>query len=144
MRPAEVNSLSDLERINGELPRTKATVFVHLPASVQTLNSKVTIDDQFVAELQKNSFTKLILSPGVHTIDLKFPAITGPNCEDFRFNFQKDTVYHLALMDGPRSPSFGSLLVDELLYRTAHLRPVHAFDGIELSRYEKYVAASQH
>jgi len=143
-RPAEVNSLSDLARINGELPRTKAIVFVHLPASIQTLDGKVTINGQFVAELPKSSFTKLTLSPGIHTIDLKFPAITGPNCEDFTFMFQKDTVYHLALMDGPRTPSLGALAVDEFLYRAAHLRPVHAFDGIELSRYEKYVAASQH
>lgn len=139
IQPTEVNSMSEVARITGTLPRNKATVFVHLPASIQTLHGKVSLDGRIVAELPKRSFTKLILTPGFHTIDMKFPVLTGPNCEDYKFNFERDTVYHIALVDGPRNPSLGSLVVDEFLYSAAHLRPVHPVDGIQLSRYENYV-----
>jgi hypothetical protein len=142
MQPKEVNSMSDVARITGTLPRNKATVFVHLPASIQTLNGKVSLDGRIVAELPKRSFTKLTLTPGFHTIDMKFPALTGPNCEDYKFNFERDTVYHVALVEGPRNPTLGSLVVDEFLYSAAHLRPVHASDGIQLTRHENYVPAT--
>jgi hypothetical protein len=144
MRPMELNSLTDLARINGKLPRTKATVFVHVPASIQTLSGKLSVDGQTMAKLPNRSFTKVTLLPGNHTIDIKFPVITGPNCERFTFNFQKDTVYHLVLTDGPQVQSLGALIVDGMLYRTVYLRPVHAFDGIERSRYENYVASMEH
>lgn len=144
MQNAEINSISEIARITGKLPRNKATVFVHLPATIPTLNGRVFLDGRIVAELPKRSFTKLTLIPGVHTIDLKFPALVGPNCEDYKFNFERDTVYHVALVDGPRNQSLGSLLVDQFLYSSTHLRPVHPFDGIQISRYENYVPATNH
>lgn len=142
MQPKEINSMSEVARITGTLPRNKATVFVHLPASIQTLNGKVSVNGRIVAALPNKSFTKLTLSPGLHTIKMNFPVLTGPRCEEYRFNFQRDTVYHVALIDGPRNPSLGSLVVDGFLYSSSHFRPVHAFDGIQLSRYEKFVPAS--
>lgn len=136
--------MSEVARITGTLPQNKAIVFVHLPASIKTLTGKVTVDGRIVTELPKRSFTKLTLSPGTHTIDMQFPVLTGPNCEDYAFNFERGTVYHLALVDGPRNSSLASLVVAEFLYRAAHFRPVHALDGLQLSRYENYVAASDH
>jgi hypothetical protein len=93
MQPAEVNSMSEVARITGTLPRNKATVFVHLPATIQTLNGKVSLDGRIVADLPKRSFTKLTLTPGFHTIDMKFPALTGPNCEDYKFNFERERQF---------------------------------------------------
>lgn len=142
MQPKEINSMSEVARITGTLPRDKATVFVHLPASMQTLHGKVSVNGRIVAELPNKSFTKLTLSPGFHTMKMIFPVLTGPSCEDFRYNFQRDTVYHIALVDGPSNPSLGSLVVDGFLYSSSHFRPVHAFDGIQLSRFEKFVPAS--
>jgi hypothetical protein len=141
--PSEINSIADMARITGDLPRNRATVFVHLPSSIQTVKGKVTVDEKIFARLSTGSFTKLTLSPGIHTIDIKFPALTGPNSEEYTFNFQKDTVYHLILIDGPKNPNLGTALVDGLIYSAAHLRPMNVFDGLELSRYEQYIASSQ-
>lgn len=135
--------MSDLARITGTLNKNRATVFVHLPASVRTVTGKLSVDGRIVVEMPNRSFAKVELKPGVHAIDLKFPAITGPNCEEYTFNFQKDKVYHLVMMDGPRSMSLGALVIDEFLYSSAYLRPVDPFEGIELSRTERFVERSQ-
>jgi hypothetical protein len=149
-RPKEINSFSDIGNITGKLHSNKATVFVHLPKSVPTLNGKVTVDERFVAELpngsfaRNGSFTKLTLSPGVHVIDMKFPKITGPNCEDLEIKLEKGTVYHLALVEGPSKPSLRNTLAHGFVYSIAHFRFLHPMDGIQLSRYEKYIEASGH
>ena len=135
--------MSDLARITGTLNKNRATVFVHLPASVRTVTGKLSVNGRIVVEMPNRSFAKVELKPGVHVIDLKFPAITGPNCEEYTFNFQKDTVYHLVMMDGPKSMSLAALVIDEFLYSSAYLRPVDSFEGIELSRTEGFVERGQ-
>ena len=141
----EVNSLSEISRITGKLPSDKATVFLHYPTSAEQIqDAQVTVDEGFVVKLTKGSITKLTLSPGIHVIDMKFPKLTGPNCQDLKFSYERDTVYHLVLVDGPEKPTFANLMVDELIYSSAHLRFIHPRDGLQISRYEKYIAASHH
>jgi hypothetical protein len=75
---------------------------------------------------------------------MKFPKITGPNCEDLQIKFEKGMVYHLALVEGPSKPNLGNMLAHGLAYSIAHFRFIHPVDGIQLSRYEKYIEASSH
>jgi hypothetical protein len=140
----EITSLEQIEQISTGLPRDKATVFVHIPPQTEVLSGTVTLDGQAVAKLPKGSFTRLTLKPGRRVLDIKYPAITGPTCDDFSGNFKADTVYHVAFIKEPKpGSSFGAHMMHELVYNVGYLKQLHPMDGIQLSRFEKYVQASQ-
>lgn len=53
-------------------------------------------------------------------------------------------VYHIAFIKEPKpGSSFGVHMMHGLVYNVGYLKPLHAMDGIQLSRYEQYVTASQ-
>jgi hypothetical protein len=135
------HSFQDIARITGDLPRDRATIFVHIPASMPPVKATVLVDGREIAQLPAGAFTKVSLSPGVHRIGVKYPPLLGRKVVDYSLAGEAGTVYHLRLVDGPGSRTFGAALSNEFLQATAHFVPVGAGDGIELSRHESYSAA---
>lgn len=138
----ELHSMADVARITGKLPADRATVFVHLPETLRPFSGDLTVDGREVARLSPGSFTKVTLPSGTHVFDMKWPAIATRLCDDQPIVLQSGQVYTIALESGPSNHrNLVKSIMSETLVGYTHFRDMNAMEGIQRSRYEKYVEA---
>jgi len=138
----ELHSMEDVRRITGKLPADQVTVFVHLPETVGPFSGDLTVDGRVVARLSPGSFTKLTLPGGTHVFDMKWSLIATRASDDERIALDKGNVYTLAIENGPRNNrNLVKSIMSETVVGYTHFRNMNAMDGIQRSRYEKYVEA---
>ncbi|MFD0894442.1 hypothetical protein KBB96_06520 [Luteolibacter ambystomatis] len=138
----ELHSMADVARITGKLPSDRATVFVHLPETVGPFSGSLTVDGREVARLSPGSFTKLTLPGGIHVFDMKWSMIATRMSDDQAISLQNGHVHTIAIENGPRNHrNLVKSIMNETFVGYTHFRDMNAMDGIQSSRYEKYVEA---